>query len=250
MIVLIHGPFQPRWLRLAYSCPNDKFIISTWPGRLASPLPENVVLIENEDPGELPLGDNNKNLNRFITSIKNVLHLIPDDEVVLRVRSDTLVKYTPDVYDKIWHSQSQRFTQCRSYKIFDYKMIIGEYYTTHPDSPLNLHFHPGDWFSISNGKDLKKFWQHIPLRTNYAERSVLRTEQYLWTHCLKHFYPNIPMISKDVEENNLAKEASTLALLNNFIVYGNNDIGIWVEKYPESLYPNPQMFRQEYLKGN
>jgi hypothetical protein len=58
------------------------------------------------------------------------------------------------------------------------------------------------------------------------------------------------MISKDVEENNLAKEASTLALLNNFIVYGNNDIGIWVEKYPGSLYPHPQMFRQQYLKGN
>lgn len=250
MIVLIHGPFHERWLRIAKASPKHRFIISTWATPNTKSVPENVVLIENVDPGELPIADNNKNLHRFITSIKNVLNLIPDHEVVFRVRSDAIIKYSIDNYEEIWHQQDHFWTECQRYKVFDRKMIIGEHYTVHPDSTLNLHFHPGDWFSISTGSDLKKFWQHIPLRTDVDQPSVLRTEQYLWLHCLRHFYPDLPFLNKDVEENNTAKEASTLALLNNFIVYGNNDIGVWVEKYPQSLIPHPEMFRKEYLKGN
>lgn len=263
--ILIQGPIElkgnlnqfVRYLKKILNISNEiKIVVSTWETSfenketLRTQFPE-VVFMYNTDPGSLikKIGniDVACNINRLISSTFSGLQFIPDDAVVLKIRTDSYLSHDRafSVYQNLVDFYSDRDN---GYTIFSQWIICISQFVRNPLSHMPFLYHPSDICLIGICRDLKMLFGvnlattdilepcgGIRVKTNY----VLTPEQYIFKNCVE-IYRNKEQKKVTFEKNfvdvkNKVDESNQF-LINNFIFQTSRAMGFVWPKYGKKYF--------------
>ena len=239
--------------------PGAEIILSTWEGEDTTGLDYDI-LIQNKAPGAVFMDINGRkiynNLNRQLYSTQQGLKHA-GRKYALKLRSD-LILTSPQFLE--YFDQFQERTE--NYRLFKHKILTdvffsrykiktGKHYTIIP-------FHVSDWWFFGLKEDLDTYFLQTPLViepefTDYFNLNPDKTgtfglatfkfapEQYFCYSCFARNFDDIYM--KDCSDiNDTISQKSREAIINNFIILGYEQSGIYLNKYPCSKHPQAHEF--------
>jgi hypothetical protein len=172
---------------------------------------------------------NNSNLNNHLVNVqkglKNCLH-----PVILKVRSDLIPLESIEFEEEI-----KNYPTRINNIVYKEKLIVGHIYFVNPYGPLQLNYHPSDWFAMGLAEDVRAMYD-IPLHTveNVEDgngRLRYRSEQYIFLKSLQKLGYSVDI---RWDGDITTRENGLSYLMNNFVILDTN-------KYFKSLKYHVQM---------
>lgn len=234
---------------------NSQIIFSTWVGNNTSLIPSDILVVENPDPGALPISDNPivyDSANRQIISTMSGLKKA-NRKYAIKMRSDILIEHND--WLKFFHKYQKYDID---YKLLKSRIIISSMFCVNPNK-IPLPYHPSDWFFFGLTEDLIDIFD-IPLLTeesanwfvgkernkfSYDWHCRYRSEQHIWTSFIKkHRLLNFDH-QNDIENNNI--QISEKIFSNNTIILDSRILGMRSIKHTNYINDD---FNKGYFSSN
>lgn len=231
-----------------------KFVVSTWESERVNlssiyDVYDKVEFVFSKDPGPIEKVVHGTkvscNLNRMIISTLNGLKNVSDEDVVVKMRTDSYL--VGDNWRTLFE-KNPKYKREIEFKIFDKPLLCVSTFVRNPDSFLPFLYHPSDIMLVGLCKDLK-FLFDAPMAFSDIIKLVqtkkvsthfkVCPEQYIFLECIKKH--NIlkggarPNFECNFDFDKSEKEKSNRYLINNFVFHAAYDLSF---KWPKlwSLY--------------
>lgn len=212
--------------------PNSEIILSTWENSNLEDIDiDNIIVIENKDPGGYPIYDSPKILNASNRQIVSTLTGLKraSKKYALKIRTDMYFENTN--FLDYWGKFPKRHDE---YKILKERVLLSTSFAPNPRREPKP-YHPSDWFFFGLREDLlnifnsplcpepstsRYFETHprpIPLHDSWVPALAQYTaEQYIWIAFLKRFISMDFENCFDIEKGNIEKSEQIFA--NNTVL--------------------------------